>query len=250
MPSMPERENTPNLPGAFERATLNGLRVPPAGEVEVWRLSLDGDMSLHARCLIVLSEAEKRRAAGFRAAEAGSRFVIAHGYLRHILAGYTGIDPGNLSFIVSEFGKPSLSFAAEGAGIRFNMAHSGDAALVAVSQGREVGVDIESVRRFDDLKVVARRSFSSRELDLLRSCEEDHYDEMFYRLWTRKEAYIKARGGGMSIELTAIDVTDASSSPVSGWPIRDLGMYRGCMCALALEGRITQVRMLDGGTFM
>lgn len=225
-----------------------GFRVLPAGEVAIWRLSLGADASLRTRCLGMLSESEKRRAARFRSAEAGSRFVVAHGYLRQILAGYAGVDPGDLCFNVSEYGKPSLMIGGKGAGIRFNLAHSEDSALVAVTEGREIGVDIESVRRFDDLPLVARRCFSPREIELLGTCGEDHYAGMFYTIWTRKEAYIKARGEGMSLELTGIDVTDLSSPPGSTWHIRDLGMYRGCMCALALEGRVDRVRILDGRT--
>ena len=223
------------------------VRLPRAGEVHVWHLSLDVDEDTRVRGMSVLSESEKRRAAGFHLARDEARFVVSHGCLRHILARYTGTEPETLSFVISEFGKPSLKAVREEGSVRFNMAHSGDAALVAVSHDREIGVDIEFVRRLDDFPGVARCCFSPRELDLLRSCGESEYMEMFYAFWTRKEAYVKARGEGMSLDLAGINVTAAPGVLDGRWHIQDLGMYRGCKCALAAEGPITDVRFVEGG---
>lgn len=238
--------NVLSAAGGDAPAIRSSLRAPRAGEVHVWRLSLAMDGDMRARSISALSKSETRRAAGFHFAGDELRFVVSHGCLRHILAGYTGLDPGALKFVVSEFGKPSLKTAGEGGSIRFNLAHSGDAALVALSSEGEVGVDIESVRRLDDFSPVARRCFSPRERDMLDSCEESEYADMFYTLWTRKEAYIKARGEGMSLDLTRIDVSAAPGILDGRWHIRDLGMYRGCICALAAEGPIARVRILDG----
>jgi 4'-phosphopantetheinyl transferase len=199
---------------------------------------------MRARCGSVISNSEKRRASGFHFAGDETRFVVSHGCLRHILAGYAGLEPGELDFMISEFGKPSLR---TGGSIHFNMAHSGEAALVAVSGDREIGVDIECVRNPDDFLQTARRCFSPRELDLLRSVEESQYADMFYTFWTRKEAYIKARGEGMSLDLTAIDVTGSPAVLDGRWHIRDLGMYSGCKCALAADGPIARVRIVGTG---
>jgi len=230
--------------GGGAPAAGQAFQFPGAGEVHLWLLPLDAETRVHGEC--VLSVSESGRAAGFRSPADASRFVISHAYLRRILAGYLRANPGDLLFSVSEFGKPSLPHAEGGPDLRFNMAHSGDAALVAVSAEGQIGVDLEAVRPLDDLYAVARRCFSPRELDLLHSCDEPACTDMFYTFWTRKEAYVKARGNGMSLDLPRIDTSAAPAVLDGRWHVRDIGMYRGCRCALASENPVTRVRMAEG----
>ena len=216
------------------------LQDLPAGEVHVWTVPVSGESGTLAHCRSVLSEEERRAADAFRRPEDMRRHVVAHGSLRFILAGYTGREPEALGFIRTEFGKPSLE---NGGSVRFNIAHSGDGVLVAVARGREIGVDMEYVKHQDDLPMIAARCFSVREIGLLRSCESSRYAETFYMLWARKEAYIKARGEGMSLDLTNIDIAEAPAVLDGRWHLVDIGSYRGCACALAADGPIDRVRV-------
>ena len=235
-------------PRGTARKRRESLRALPPAEIHVWQIPLGVDDEKRARCEAVLSESEKIRGAAFHRACDRTRFVVSHGCLRHILALYADEEPGELEFVISEFGKPHLRRGK--GGVRFNMAHSEDVALVAVSGGSEVGVDIESLRKMDDLILVAERCFSPRELSLLRACRGSEEIDLFYTLWTRKEAYIKARGEGMSLDLTAVEIPRAPAVLNGRWHVRDLGVYMGCRCALAADGPMAGVRMLSADAAM
>jgi 4'-phosphopantetheinyl transferase len=211
---------------------------------DVWYVPLEGDSRSVARYEGSLSDEERKRAGEFRFERDALRYLIAHGALRAILAEYAGVGARHLEFSVSPAGKPSL--AVPGAGIHFNLTHSGDLALLAVSRGGDVGVDVEKIVAGEDLPLIARRCFCRAELAHLEAAPPALYAEEFYTLWTRKEAYVKGKGDGLSAELTGIDVSASPSRPGGDWLVRDVDVppeYRGAIATRSPgdESRMTTI---------
>jgi 4'-phosphopantetheinyl transferase len=219
-----------------------GESLPEDGEVHLWRASLSVDGTAHTASENGLSEDERARAMRFHSRSDAEKFIAAHRALRLILGAYAGMQPLDLMFSRSAFGKPSLANdEAACAAIRFNMADSGDVALVAVSRGREIGVDIECMKVRDDLPETALRCFCGAEMDLFRAAPPERRADVFYTFWSRKEAYIKARGEGMSLGLTNIDVSVPAALPDRRWTLEDLTVDPGYRGAVVLEGSISRV---------
>jgi len=177
------------------------IELPAAG-------SEDG-ASLLARLSPLLSSDERDRAAKFAIEQAHIQYVAARVTLRRALAGYLGIDPAAVRFAKAERGKPYLPDHA----IRFNVSHSGQLALLAFSRDLELGVDVEQVWADDDPFALADRFFSPAEIAALSALPADQRRGGFFDLWTRKEAYIKARGDGLHLSLSSFDVTCGPGVP-------------------------------------
>ena len=218
---------------------------PPleADDVHVWRVDLDA-AAHHAAAGSVLSEDERARAARFHFERDRRRFVAGRAALRTILATYLDRAPTHLVFTLGRHGKPAL----EHLGLEFNLSHSGGYALIAVARGRQVGVDVERVRNDFPSDDVARRFFAPAEVAALAVSAPGEYATAFFRCWTRKEAYVKARGDGMSLELDRFEVplepaaTRALASCVddpsesSRWGLREIAPAPGYLGALVAEG--------------
>jgi 4'-phosphopantetheinyl transferase len=189
----------------------------------VWRVSL-ATCPPDARALLAIDERE--RADRFHFARDRDRFIAARAALRRVLGGYLGRAPAELEFAYSAHGKPSIG------GLAFNVSHSNELALIAVTRGREVGVDIEWHRPDVDIPSVARSSFSAIELQALFALPTAEQFAAFYRIWARKESYIKARGEGLSLPLDGFDVL--TDDAISGWAVRDLAIEAGYSAALAV----------------
>ncbi|HEY0080425.1 MAG TPA: 4'-phosphopantetheinyl transferase superfamily protein [Pyrinomonadaceae bacterium] len=218
-------------------------------EVHVWRASLEQKASAVAEFRRLLAEDERRRADRFHFTRDREHFVVARGILRTLLARYLDRRPERLRFIYSAFGKPSLEEEAAGAPVlRFNVSHSKDLALYAFTRGREIGVDIEHIRDDVEGEDIAERFFSPAEVGVLRSLPSDARPRAFFDCWTRKEAYIKAHGEGLSLPLDGFDVTLSPNQPAAllatrhdptqatRWSLRELSPSEGYAAALAVEG--------------
>jgi 4'-phosphopantetheinyl transferase len=186
----------------------------PDAEVHVWRVDLAAPVGSEA--LEALSDDERERADRFRFDVHRRRFVRARAALRSILARYTGSDPGALAFEYGEHGKPSLA----GEGPAFNLSHSEDVALCAVASGRGLGVDVEWAARPVEHLTLAERFFAPGEVAVLRTVPPEHLPAAFFACWTRKEAYVKATGRGLSLPLHGFEV---SLEPVPEPSLRVLG---------------------------
>lgn len=202
-----------------QRWTLASAADPPplaAEAVHVWRVRLDPSGGL-GEGWELLSDDERRRAARFVHEHHRRRFVAAHSALRRILAGYTASPARQLEFATGPDGKPSLVLAdgRSRPGLEFNLSHSGGLALVAVAWERPVGIDLERWERQRDHLALATRFFSPAELASLQSLAERSDDLVhgFFAAWTRKEAYLKARGEGVMRGLHHFDVTLAPGEP-------------------------------------
>jgi 4'-phosphopantetheinyl transferase len=244
-----------------EQLWLEGPERPLAreGEAHVWRAGLEPGGPALRRLWEMLSADERRRADRFHFRRDREHFVAARGGLREILGRYTGAAPGSLRFSYDGFGKPSLSgpapgVEAGGAPPRFNVSHSGGVALYAVTAGREVGVDIERVREDFAGLDIARNFFSPDEVAALSALPAGERAAAFFDCWTRKEAYIKARGQGLSHPLHLFTVsltpgrpaallrTDDDPAEAARWSLVELFPGEGYRAALAVEGEVSSLR--------
>jgi 4'-phosphopantetheinyl transferase len=221
----------------------------PDDKVQLWRVDLEAIGADEARWQQVLSSDELARASHFHFSRDRQRFVAARALLRRILASYLATDPNSLSFSYSKKEKPSLGPAHVDSGITFNVSHSGGIALLAFSRRREVGIDVEQVRRNADLEAIARRFFSAREQSELAALPAEEKCDAFFRCWTRKEAYIKATGDGLSLPLSQFDVSLAAGeknallatrpdgSEAGHWLLQEVPAGPGYIAALCVRGR-------------
>ena len=186
-------------------------------ELHLWLARLDLPDRPVTVLYQTLSPDEQERARRFRFEEDKRRFVVARGVLRTILGSYTGLPPAQLKFAYSQTGKPGLDpeTGQPSAGLSFNLSHSGELALYAICLDRRVGVDIEQIRPRIAEERIAERFFSPHEVNALRSLPPDEQAPAFFRCWTRKEAYVKARGEGLAIPLNRFVVTLGPGEPAT-----------------------------------
>jgi 4'-phosphopantetheinyl transferase len=225
----------------------------PEDEVQVWRVDLEAIRSDESRWQEVLSSDESARAARFHFPADRQRYTAARALLRTILAGYLGTDPKSVSFAYSPREKPSLGPAHAGS-VTFNISHSGGIALLAFARKREIGIDVERVRSDFDVEAIARRFFSAHEQDQLAALPKEEKFDSFFRCWTRKEAYIKATGDGLSLPLHQFDVsivpgngdallsTRPDDSEAALWSLREIPAGAGYVAALCARGREWRLR--------
>jgi len=173
-------------------------------EVQLWGIWLTASDAVHAYYRSMLSLDERQRAERFAFEKLKRSYTLSRGALRILLAHYLGCPPNQIQLICGPQGKPALSGPPR---IQFNASHSGQMAVYAFTVGCELGVDVEQIRELDDAGSIAGRFFSANEtLELLSLKSEDRVPA-FFRCWTRKEAYVKAIGGGLAIPLNRFQVT-------------------------------------------
>lgn len=191
-----------------------------------WRVRLDVPPDAAARLAATLTDDERSRSARLRSERDRQRFVIAHGALREILGRYLDAPPGGIRFTYNAFGKPDLATDA-GSRLRFNLAHSGDLALVAVAPDAAVGVDVERVRALPNHAEIARCFFTAEEAERLQRLPGDLQTNAFFECWTRKEAYAKARGEG---------IASNQVPPADGWSCSSFEPAPGYVGAVVVAG--------------
>jgi 4'-phosphopantetheinyl transferase len=214
-----------------------------AEEVHLWRFPLDCTDSLED----LLEEDELFRARRLLVPAKARAYVVARARLRQILASYLDVVPENLRFQCGPLGKPVLvSQAADG--LAFNLAHSGRWGLCAVTKGIEVGVDIERVDRQLDYEKLAAGFFSARERASLQAGSSYRKRRQFFRIWTRKEAWLKGKGGGFSDpDQNLAPAHLAGSSTHDGiWWIKSIPVARHYLAALALSQECSLLRRWNG----
>jgi 4'-phosphopantetheinyl transferase len=222
--------------------------MPDGEEVHVWLIPLPNSGEYPSRLAHLISTEESERAARFIFERDRARFIVAHAALRDILARYTGQDPTALVFGVAEKGKPYL---AEHRRVRFNLSHSGSFATVAMALDREVGVDIECIRPDRSTDAIAARFFAPAEVRELNSTPEHTRVAAFFACWSRKEAYIKARGEGLGIALDSFVVSLGEKAELCAaedrerWSMCALQAPAGYAAALAAEGSGWRVKYHD-----
>jgi 4'-phosphopantetheinyl transferase len=206
------------------------LRLP-SREVHSWCVRLDAPPEICAGLHATLTDDERDRSARLRWEQDRQRFIVAHGALRALLGRYLRTHPGDLRFVYNAFGKPELS-PEFGGRLKFNLSHAADLALIAIAVDAAVGVDLEYIRRQPDYAEIARWFFSPAEVDDLNRVPSHLHAEAFLSYWTKKEAYVKARGEGLAIPLTSFSVPHLQGA----WSLYSLQPAAGYVGALAVAG--------------
>jgi len=235
-------------------------QIPPAklvlgkDEVHVWRAQLEVPSSCLANICEILSADERVRADSFFFEKHRQNFLVSHGFLRAILAYYVDCAPDRLQFRYTNSGKPFLAAPSSAARLSFNLSHSGSLAVYAITIERAIGVDLEQIRSEIDTEEIARQFFSISESSCLQSISSDFRVNAFFDCWTRKEAFIKAHGAGLSIPLDQFDVTLSPGEPAqllevrwerdeaARWSLRAIDVAKGYAAAFAVKGHDLQLR--------
>lgn len=211
--------------------------------VTIWHIPLSGGAATGD--LALLDDKERRRAERFLRDDDRWRYVRAHAAMRRILASETGRQPDNLAFLASEYGKPALADAS----IHFNLSHSGDHAVLATSFEAEVGIDIES--HTTDTRRIANLVLTGREMEAFSSLPVLAQDAAFLRVWTRKEALLKAAGCGLALDPRRVEVGLGSvpeTPELAGrrWVLRDFALVPGMSGCLAADKQIAPAAICSG----
>lgn len=218
-----------------------------SAEIHVWRLDMREGTADAADVEPSLSDDELARAHRFRFAVDRKTFVLSRGILRKLLGNYLSCESRALRFTYSQFGRPSLARLDGQHDMHFNVSHSGDIILWAFRQWHRIGVDVERVRRDFSTLEISERFFSPAERAVLRQLPAETGYESFFRCWTRKEAFIKALGEGLSHPLDQFDVTLAPGDPAKllatrpiandakRWQMWDIAVPSGYAAALIAE---------------
>jgi 4'-phosphopantetheinyl transferase len=244
--------------------TLAAWPSPPARlsleseDVHVWRAILDQPVKTLGAMQRLLSADESERAHRFHFRKHREHFIVARGVLRTLLGKYLGVEPSQLRFSYTAYGKPALAGISEGQPpLRFNLSHSGELVLYAFTRGREIGLDLELRRDDFASEQIAEQFFSAREVKMLRALPVGLRTEGFFNCWTRKEAYIKAVGLGLSLPLDQFDVSLAPQEPAAllrtgddereaeRWSLKALTTAEGYSAALAVEGHGWRLKCWD-----
>ncbi|MCG6135214.1 MAG: 4'-phosphopantetheinyl transferase superfamily protein [Nostoc sp. LLA-1] len=209
-------------------------------DVHVWRIDLDVPEPQLQNLLATLSSDEITRANRFYFPEHRRRFIAGRGSLRSILGSYLGIEPQQVKFDYQPRGKPVLAANLSNSGIAFNLSHSQGLALCAVNYHRSIGVDLECIRPMSDIENLAQRFFLPREYDLVRSLSGNQQQEIFFRYWTCKEAYLKATGEGLA-QLEQIEVVlniseSAKLQTSEDWSLFELTPTKNYLAAVVVAG--------------
>jgi len=241
----------------FEPADVAALQSWKAGpvkpalwqnDVHVWRARLDVPWSWTFD--EALSLEDRTRADRFKFESDRRRFCAARASLRLILSRYLQIKPGRLKLEAGEFGKPFLADKNQAQGLRFNLSHSHQLALITVARDREVGVDIEFMRADFVTDEVAAHFFSPAEVEQFRAVPTELRTHAFFKCWTRKEAYIKARGEGLYCPLDQFDVSvmpgarpallesRLEAAETQRWSFEDIAAGDRYAAIVALERRV------------
>jgi 4'-phosphopantetheinyl transferase len=229
---------------------LTGAPVLAARDVHVWRLMLNASDAAVDALTKVLSADERERAARFRFDRDRRRFVVARSGLRRVLGRYVGVAPELLAFEYGPYGKPRLLDRPTPV---FNVSHSEEWALIAVSADGVLGIDIEAVRELDDRDALAASVFSATENACLSALPAADRLRAFFRCWTRKEAFVKATGDGLARSLVGFDVTfapgeapalsiPADPPEAARWMVASLEPVPGFEVALVADGQGRNIR--------
>jgi 4'-phosphopantetheinyl transferase len=226
-------------------------------EVDVWFAPLGRDVQCLGAALQVLAPDEVERAERFCLDKDRDQYVLARGILRNILSRYLDIPPAQLRFEYNECGKPALRGDCGGYSLTFNLSHAPGAAVYAVSGGCKVGVDLELVREGIEYEQIAERFFSAHEAGTLCLLPTEAKLRAFFACWTRKEAYIKAKGNGLLLDLKSFDVAFAPSEPASllcvaddpleagRWSLMNLDVPADYVAALVVERALGELSSIN-----
>lgn len=229
--------------------TVPNQRSFSVSDVHIWAADLDKHAEKITSLEQMLSLDELDRAGRFKFETDRNRFIAGRGLLRNILASYLEARPEQMRFTYSPRGKPFMESTFGHESLHFNLAHSRNIILIAITRACPVGIDVEWVRPMSDAEDIAARFFSAGETAKLMALPNDLRNPAFFNLWTRKEAWLKATGDGLSEMLTEVEVSFLADEParvlaISGnaevarhWTMLELSPAPGFAAALAVEAK-------------
>ena len=218
----------------------------------VWFVDLGNELLVN-QCFKLLSEDEKERANKFHFEKDRQHFIIARGALRQVLALYLSEKPDNVQF---EYGKNGKPFVPNNP-FQFNLSHAGEVALIGITKNHQIGIDVEIINRKVEVERVAQHFFAKGEIERLMALPEAQRYEAFFNCWTRKEAFIKATGDGLSFPLDQFEVTLKPNKKAEllvtyfdkkerdEWSLFDLKIKDGYKAALAAKGKIEKIKYYE-----
>lgn len=212
----------------------------------IWSAALDLQPAALRACLALLSEEEKQKASSFNFKNDSRRYIASRAFLRRLLDDLLGVGPQNIRFQYLPHGKPTLVREQNANGLEFNLSHSGETAVCALSYRCRVGIDIERDRDINGWEHIAQRYFSEEELDTLMNLIPAMRPTAFLRTWTSKEAYVKALGRGLSYPLREFSIPSSRSWPALVYDRHDPKQTgRWSFHPIGLEGYIGTVAVED-----
>lgn len=216
--------------------------------VACWHVDLAHPEPVVAALASVLADDERQRAGRFVFPRDRGRFIVARACLRVLLAELTGQSPAGLRFVYAPAGKPSLEPGSTSPPLHFNLSHAEDVAVIAASSDGPLGVDVEAVRPLPDMMSIASRFFTPAETETIAGAAPHQRALAFFLCWTRKEAFSKALGDGLSLSLDRYQVAcrpgdparilaiDGSQTAAAEWTVFDLEPAPGFVSAVVMRG--------------
>jgi len=223
-------------------------------DVHIWLAHLNWPKDKFSVGFQFLSKEEQARAERFVRQQHRERYIASHAVLHQILSRYVGCSPGEIQFYHNDCGKPYLANSPQGLNLQFNMSDSKDYALYGVMLDNEIGVDLEYMKPKVELENIAKRFFSSGEYQSLLALPASQRLQAFYRCWTRKEAYIKVIGQGLSFSLSRFTVNlkpegmdclvevDGSPELARSWSLGSISSPEHYQAALAVKGGVRSIK--------
>jgi 4'-phosphopantetheinyl transferase len=218
------------------------------GDVHIWHLLLDQPAPLVQQFAHLLSTDERAKAGRFHFERDRRRYTVGRGFLRCLLGNYLDVEPQQLQFDYGPHGKPFLAGLSHPDALSFNLSHAHQFALYAVTCDRKIGIDLEYIRQVSEPEQIVERFFTAREIEAFYALEPSQRLDAFFRVWTFKEAYLKATGAGLSKPLNEIEIPVPPLQPVklsidgghaqphTCWSLQELSVAPGYVAALAVDG--------------
>ena len=230
-------------------------RPLPATDLHMWNVPLETAPQEFARLHSLLSADEIARAERFYFERDRFRYIIGRGILRTLLGKYLGTEASEIQFNYGLHGKPAVESLSTGQALQFNLAHSNDRAIFIFGWDRPVGIDIEHVRPLQDADRFAEQFYSTRETALINSLPGDDKWNAFYKLWTCKEAFLKAQGSGLTVPLNQVEIfldgeeaarlisIGGDTEQAADWKLWIFNPLPGYQAAIAIQGFEGQIQI-------
>lgn len=230
------------------------LPTPPLPDstIHVWCATFSGLHTDLPHYISLLSLDEKERSQRFHFAEDQNHYILGRGLLRTLLGSYINMEPAQIEFNYGKYGKPALKSRSD-LGVEFNLAHSNDLILYAIGRHARVGIDIEYIRPMPDMDNFAQHFFSADEITMIGSLSGRAKEEAFFKLWTCKEAFLKAHGNGLATPLDQVEISlsnngtanlesiDADKEKARHWHLKIFTPMQDYQAAIAIDGHDRQI---------
>jgi 4'-phosphopantetheinyl transferase len=238
---------------------LSALHAQPLtdSDIHVWCASLNVSAEDLSHYVFLLSPDEKMRVERFYFEKDRNYFSVGRGLLRILIGHYLKIVPSQIDFFYEDYGKPALKSVLQDKTFEFNLSHSQGLALYVFSWNRKVGIDVEHIHPMPDMDDFAERFFSPRESALINSLSGQQKEIVFFKLWTCKEAFLKANGNGLTLPINQVEISLEAEGSVrletisegkeqtADWRLELFNPIPGYQAALAVEGKSATITTIN-----